>query len=101
MNARVLLLNYAGAYKLKFGLTYPISWAKHAAILKRIIKQFEDVAVVEDLLKLHLADTSEFVVKSGHSLETLPSQIPRYIAALKKQRDKPPEALTDLKDIFT
>lgn len=100
MNARVLLLSYVAMYKQKFGLPYPVSWAKHAALINRVIKNF-DVTTAEALLKLHLADTAKFVVDSGHSLETMPSQIPRYIGILKKQREKPPEALSDLKDIFT
>jgi hypothetical protein len=100
MNARVLLLNYAENYKAKFGLIYPISWAKHGAILKRLIKSY-GVETVEAFLRLHLADTSQFVVGCGHSLESLSSQLSRYIAALKREQDKPKEALSDIKDLFS
>lgn len=100
MNARVLLLTYADMYKQKFGLTYPISWAKHAALIKRILVKFGPETTT-DFLKLHLTDTSEFVIKAGHSLETLPSQIPRYIATLKKAQDKPKEGFSEIEELFS
>lgn len=87
VSARDLLTEYVRAYKDAYHLPYPVSWAKHSTILKRMLELYGSVCT-RRLLKKHLRDQEEFVVRTGHSIETLPSQVPRYLQLLRDDEDK-------------
>lgn len=87
LNARDLLSEYIMLYRKSYGLPYPVSWAKHTKILKRMLTLY-GVICTRQLLHCHLKDTSEFVDRTGHSIETLPSQVPRYLQEIREAESR-------------
>lgn len=78
-NAKTLVKYFANTYESKFGLPYPVAWGKHCSLVKRLMVSYTPDTIRRFFL-LHLNSKDPFVVKAGHSLETLICKVPSYVA---------------------
>jgi len=76
-----LLLYFSSLYKKKFRQNYPIVWGKHGKLIQRLKENYTDLEI-RKFLWYHVNDPNDFVLKTGCSLESLPSQVTRYIQLL-------------------
>ena len=83
-SGRELLREFLALYHARQGHPYPVSWAKHGAIIKRLVGLYPP-ELIRRLFDRLLADTDEFVRASGRRLEVLNSQIPRYLEEIKRE----------------
>lgn len=79
-NAKTLVKYFANIYESKFGLPYPVAWGKHCSLVKRLMVSYTPDTIRRFFL-LHLNSKDPFVVKAGHSLETLICKVPSYVAS--------------------
>ncbi len=85
MNAKTLINYFRSLYTSRYRKEYPVSWAKHGKIISDLRKIYPDKDLRE-FLWLHVFDGNEFTERVGHSLETLRSQIPRYIQIIENKK---------------
>lgn len=98
MNAKDLLLHYKSNWEHKYASPFAISWARHGAIFKRLLKTFE-ASDIASAITHYLTDyRNDYHSNANHPVELFSSTISTILADKKKStgaREAGAATLTD------
>lgn len=85
MKPKELLLIFCAEWRRAYNASYPVAWAKHSAMTKRLLDTYGPEQA-EALVRAYFRLREPFIESKGRPLELLWSAVPRLLVLLEQEK---------------